>query len=207
MTYAVTWARTQTARCSTTSELAPFTQAPLSECRPRSRRAGCCFLGPSHGTAVRRRAAQAATKQQRESADLCEVGVRRAHAGPRYERDGTVRPAWVDRVSWAGLLKVSPSARRGRGAAPTERRRTRGSMGGPRWRSAQEKTVGCPCARVLHDIDRPMFCEHAHRLRRVGKNLGSPHHYPYRGLGARKSRIRRLPKRCSRITTSLGPPG
>jgi hypothetical protein len=33
-------------------------------------------------------------------------GGERAPAGPRYERDGTVRPCWADPVGWAGLHKV-----------------------------------------------------------------------------------------------------
>jgi hypothetical protein len=37
-------------------------------------------------------------------------GGERAPAGPRYERDGTARPAWTDPVAWAGLLKVPPDA-------------------------------------------------------------------------------------------------
>lgn len=36
-------------------------------------------------------------------------GGERAPAGPRYERDGSVRLAWSDPLGWAGLLKVSPS--------------------------------------------------------------------------------------------------
>jgi len=35
-------------------------------------------------------------------------GGERAPAGPRYSRDGSVRPAWADPVGWAGLLKVLP---------------------------------------------------------------------------------------------------
>ncbi len=35
-------------------------------------------------------------------------GGERAPAGPRYERDGTVRDAWADPLGWAGLLKVPP---------------------------------------------------------------------------------------------------
>jgi hypothetical protein len=37
-------------------------------------------------------------------------GGERAPAGPRYERDGTVRPCWADPVGWAGLHKVPASA-------------------------------------------------------------------------------------------------
>jgi hypothetical protein len=37
-------------------------------------------------------------------------GGERAPSGPRYERDGSVRPAWSDPLGWAGLLKVSPSS-------------------------------------------------------------------------------------------------
>ncbi len=33
----------------------------------------------------------------------------RAPSGPRYERDGSVRPAWANPLGWAGLLKVPPS--------------------------------------------------------------------------------------------------
>ena len=33
-------------------------------------------------------------------------GGERAPAGPRYERNGTIRPSWADPVGWAGLDKV-----------------------------------------------------------------------------------------------------
>jgi hypothetical protein len=36
------------------------------------------------------------------------TGGERAPAGPRYERDGAVRPSWSDPLGWAGLHKVSP---------------------------------------------------------------------------------------------------
>lgn len=36
-------------------------------------------------------------------------GGERAPAGPRYERDGTIRAAWADPVGWAGLDKVMPT--------------------------------------------------------------------------------------------------
>lgn len=37
-------------------------------------------------------------------------GGERAPAGPRYERDGSVRLSWSDPVGWAGLDKEAPSA-------------------------------------------------------------------------------------------------
>jgi len=37
------------------------------------------------------------------------LGGERGPAGPRYERDGTVRPSWGDPVGWAGLAKVAPN--------------------------------------------------------------------------------------------------
>ena len=37
------------------------------------------------------------------------LGGERGPAGPRYERDGTVRESWGDPVGWAGLGKVAPS--------------------------------------------------------------------------------------------------
>ncbi len=37
-------------------------------------------------------------------------GGERAPAGPRYERDGTIRPSWADPVAWAGLAKVPATA-------------------------------------------------------------------------------------------------
>ena len=40
-------------------------------------------------------------------------GGERAPAGPRYERDGSVRLCWSDPVGWAGLDKEAPSPRRG----------------------------------------------------------------------------------------------
>jgi hypothetical protein len=36
------------------------------------------------------------------------VGGERAPAGPKYNRDGTVRQSWYDPFGWAGLDKVSP---------------------------------------------------------------------------------------------------
>ncbi|NUP47275.1 MAG: hypothetical protein HOW97_08170 [Catenulispora sp.] len=36
------------------------------------------------------------------------AGGERAPAGPRYERDGTVRFSWADPLGWAGLHKVAP---------------------------------------------------------------------------------------------------
>lgn len=38
------------------------------------------------------------------------VGGERAPAGPKYNRDGTVRQAWYDPLGWAGLDKVLPPA-------------------------------------------------------------------------------------------------
>ena len=35
-------------------------------------------------------------------------GGERAPAGPRYERDGSVRKSWANPLGWAGLLKVAP---------------------------------------------------------------------------------------------------
>ncbi len=37
------------------------------------------------------------------------LGGERGPAGPRYERDGTVRESWADPVGWAGLAKVAPN--------------------------------------------------------------------------------------------------
>ena len=36
-------------------------------------------------------------------------GGERAPSGPRYERDGSVRPSWSNPLGWAGLQKVPPS--------------------------------------------------------------------------------------------------
>jgi hypothetical protein len=36
-------------------------------------------------------------------------GGERAPAGPRYERDGSVRASWANPLGWAGLLKVPPA--------------------------------------------------------------------------------------------------
>ncbi len=35
-------------------------------------------------------------------------GGERAPSGPRYERDGSIRPAWANPLGWVGLLKVAP---------------------------------------------------------------------------------------------------
>ncbi|MGO4598893.1 hypothetical protein [Terrabacter sp. 2RAF25] len=37
------------------------------------------------------------------------LGGERGPAGPRYDRDATVRPSWGDPVGWAHLAKVAPS--------------------------------------------------------------------------------------------------
>ncbi|MGV1007258.1 MAG: hypothetical protein ACOYBY_01460 [Dermatophilaceae bacterium] len=37
------------------------------------------------------------------------LGGERGPAGPRYERDGTVRTSWADPVGWAGLAKIAPN--------------------------------------------------------------------------------------------------
>lgn len=37
------------------------------------------------------------------------LGGERGPAGPRYERDGTVRQSWADPVGWSGLAKVAPN--------------------------------------------------------------------------------------------------
>jgi len=39
-------------------------------------------------------------------------GGERAPAGPRYERNGTIRPCWADPVGWAGLDKVPATPQR-----------------------------------------------------------------------------------------------
>jgi hypothetical protein len=39
------------------------------------------------------------------------LGGERGPAGPRYERDGTVRQSWADPVGWAGMAKVAPNPR------------------------------------------------------------------------------------------------
>jgi hypothetical protein len=42
--------------------------------------------------------------------DTCDrLGGERGPAGPRYERDGTVRASWAGPVGWAGLAKVAAS--------------------------------------------------------------------------------------------------
>jgi hypothetical protein len=38
------------------------------------------------------------------------LGGERAPAGPKYNRDGSVRQAWYDPLGWAGLDKVTPPA-------------------------------------------------------------------------------------------------
>jgi len=37
------------------------------------------------------------------------LGGERGPAGPRYDRDGSVRQSWGDPVGWAGLAKVAPN--------------------------------------------------------------------------------------------------
>ena len=36
------------------------------------------------------------------------LGGERAPAGPKYNRDGTVRQSWYDPIGWAGLDKIYP---------------------------------------------------------------------------------------------------
>ncbi|MGB3258932.1 MAG: hypothetical protein WBA72_13210 [Ornithinimicrobium sp.] len=40
------------------------------------------------------------------------LGGERGPAGPRYERDGSVRQSWADPVGWSGLAKVAPNSQR-----------------------------------------------------------------------------------------------
>ncbi len=42
-------------------------------------------------------------------------GGERAPAGPRYERDGSIRSAWANPLGWAGLLKVAPDEQQEKG--------------------------------------------------------------------------------------------
>jgi hypothetical protein len=37
------------------------------------------------------------------------LGGERGPAGPRYERDGTVRQSWADPIGWAGMAKIAPN--------------------------------------------------------------------------------------------------
>jgi hypothetical protein len=53
------------------------------------------------------------------------LGGERGPAGPRYRRDGTVRPAWADPVGWAGLAKVVPDAATERKLAEARTQRDR----------------------------------------------------------------------------------
>lgn len=52
------------------------------------------------------------------------LGGERGPAGPRYDRDGTVRTAWADPVGWAGLSKVAPGPAAARALLEIRARRT-----------------------------------------------------------------------------------
>jgi hypothetical protein len=49
------------------------------------------------------------------------TGGERAPAGPKFNRDGTIRAAWADPVGWAGLHKVVPPSRTDRAPDVEER--------------------------------------------------------------------------------------
>lgn len=48
-------------------------------------------------------------------------GGERAPAGPRYERNGTIRPSWSDPVGWAGLDKFRRRRNSSRWSSPPDR--------------------------------------------------------------------------------------
>lgn len=62
------------------------------------------------------------------------LGGERAPAGPRYDRDGTVRDSWRHPVAWAGLDKEPATA----GEAAEDLQALRDSLEGERERSATE---------------------------------------------------------------------
>ena len=80
------------------------------------------------------------------------LGGERGPAGPRYERDGSVRQSWGDPVGWAGLAKVSPNL------------------------DAEEKAVRRRVAELDAEIDRLASAVEEGRsaLRRGGAGLPAP---------------------------------
>jgi hypothetical protein len=95
-------------------------------------------------------------------------GGERAPAGPRYERDGTVRQAWADPVGWAGLHKVSPSDHEATellraSVAALERRLEDADE-----RIASERTVLRRAAAEVHSLERHDFARPLVESRRGG---------------------------------------
>lgn len=73
-------------------------------------------VGPGHGPGWTAETIDDATPWVRDFRGLWGLDTRdalggeRAPAGPRYERDGTLRVAWSDPLAWAGLDTVAPTA-------------------------------------------------------------------------------------------------
>ncbi len=94
-------------------------------------------------------------------------GGERAPAGPRYERDGTIRQAWADPVGWAGLQKVSPGDHEATellraSVAALERRLEEADE-----RIAGERTVLRRAAAEVHSLERHDFARQLVESRRV----------------------------------------
>lgn len=95
------------------------------------------------------------------------LGGERGPAGPRYERDGSVRQSWADPVGWAGLAKVAPNPAAERALIETRRRENDkrlstldeqiGTMRRGLGLAAAGLPVASPEVRALHDQERELL--------------------------------------------------
>jgi hypothetical protein len=103
-------------------------------------------------------------------------GGERAPAGPRYEREGTVREAWADPLGWAGLLKVPPGADQAAELLRASAVSLEGRLGDADEQIASQRTVLRRVAAEVrslesHDFARPLVESRRADLKRLEADL------------------------------------
>ena len=131
------------------------------------------------------------------------LGGERGPAGPRYERDGSVRQSWADPVAWAGLAKVAPNPAAEQALIEIRRRENDRRLStlderiGTLRRGLRLAAAGLPVAspevRALHDQERELLTLRMERTRLADAQarpvtLGAEAQHPHAHL-----RHRRLP--------------
>jgi hypothetical protein len=104
-------------------------------------------------------------------------GGERAPSGPRYERDGTVRRAWMDPLGWAGLSKVPVDADEALELLRASVAELQRRLGDADERIATERTTLRRIAAEVrsleaHDFARPLVESRRAELGRLEAELG-----------------------------------
>lgn len=131
-------------------------------------------------------------------------GGERAPAGPRYERDGTVRPAWADPVGWAGLLKVPPGGEDAsellhESVGALERRVVDADEQIAGQRTVLRRIAGEVRSLETHDFARPIVESRRAELERLEADL-------HRAIAARASLSEELRVHRDALLHPAGPP-